>query len=198
MNQWFDVDKDLALDAFGRLVARYSEPVRAYHNLSHIEDVLTIFSREAQLAVNGTVVRLALWYHDVIYDSRAKNNEERSAEFADKELAVLGVKKSLRSEVFHLIMATRHKTPLTTPDEILITDIDLAILGGEPAAYFVYSHAIREEYDWVAPEVYREERIKVLQGFLKRGIYTSPYFREKYGERAKENIEHEIFNLQQA
>lgn len=197
MSLWWESDKDLALDAFGRLVARYSEPGRAYHNIEHIEKVLDEFEEVSRHATNALAIRLALWYHDVIYDPRAKDNELQSAEFAKKELSKFGIGIYLQSEIAQLIMATRHNVPLETPDEILITDIDLSILGKSARAYNEYAKAIRTEYGWVTIDAYRDGRTKVLQGFIDRGVYTSPYFRDKYGAQATANLTREIRELAQ-
>ncbi len=53
--------------------------------------MLEIVETLANFASDQTAVRLAVWFHDAVYDSRAKNNEERSGELATSTLPVLGV-----------------------------------------------------------------------------------------------------------
>jgi len=67
---------------FSNLQTRYSEPHRAYHNLEHIRDCLAQFDRARHLAVYPAELELALWLHDIIYDTHASDNEEKSAQWA--------------------------------------------------------------------------------------------------------------------
>ena len=82
---------------------------------------------------------LAAWLHDVIYDSRASDNEERSAEYAHNVLKRLGVSRDVREEVARLILLTRtHETSPDDTDGQILLDADLAILGEDEAAYDAY------------------------------------------------------------
>src|SRR5687767_15395590 len=66
----------------GALIARYSEPHRAYHNIRHIEECFHALAPAAHLAERLAEVHLALWFHDAIYDPRGKDNEQASADLA--------------------------------------------------------------------------------------------------------------------
>src|SRR4051794_1424217 len=80
---------EAAREVFADLVRRYGEPTRYYHTLDHIAAVLdTILQIEP---VPSQPLLLATWLHDVIYNSRAGDNEERSAEYASALPAALGV-----------------------------------------------------------------------------------------------------------
>ena len=65
--------------SFEYLRAHYTAPDRFYHNLDHVMDVLVTVEQLVFHARNPNAVRLAAWLHDVIYDSKASNNEEQSA-----------------------------------------------------------------------------------------------------------------------
>ena len=39
----------------------------------------------------SSAAQLAAWYHDAVYDPKAKDNEARSAELAERELGALGL-----------------------------------------------------------------------------------------------------------
>lgn len=62
---------------YNDLVTRYSESHRAYHTLAHIQHCLDEFEQVRHLIANPDAVELALWYHDAIYDTKAKDNEEK-------------------------------------------------------------------------------------------------------------------------
>src|SRR5262245_82205 len=84
--RWSEFARTLALtDApgmFAAVVRQYAQPPRAYHNLGHIAHCLEEFDRARRLARNPLAVEGAIWFHDAIYDSRAADNESRSAEWA--------------------------------------------------------------------------------------------------------------------
>ena len=117
---------------------------------------------------NEPALLLAAWFHDAIYDSRAKDNEERSADLAAEMLAEMSVADVI-AEVRRLILLTKTHDPADSDHAgQLLVDADLAILGTEPAEYQAYATAIREEYAWVPEEAYRAGRRAVLENFLRR------------------------------
>src|SRR4051794_22476684 len=75
----YGVIPDAAYPVFDRLVAAYSEPHRHYHNLEHIAEMLRVVDRLSKFAADPDAVRLAVWFHDAVYDPRAKDNEKLSA-----------------------------------------------------------------------------------------------------------------------
>lgn len=70
------------------LERRWSEPHRAYHALPHLAHCLDELDGARDLADDPLAVELALWCHDAVYDTRAQDNELRSAELA-ADLAIL-------------------------------------------------------------------------------------------------------------
>lgn len=181
-----------AEEIWATLSRHYTEPHRHYHNARHIEHCLAEFSAVSPLAQRPQAVAIALWFHDVIYDPRAKDNEEQSALLAERFLA----DPALAQEVRALILATRHVAEPTTPDAALIVDLDLCILGQPRARYEEFEKEIRAEYAWVSPADYAAGRTAVLQGFLRRPhIYTTATLHEKYEAAARENLAWAIAQL---
>lgn len=170
-------------ELFDAIMDAYEEPHRAYHTEQHIEECL--------LHLDGygghePEVELALWFHDAVYDPKAHDNEERSAEWAVRELKD---DPSLAETVKRLILVTRHDAVPDAPDEQLLTDIDLSILGAPPERFEDYERQIRREYIWVPEEIYRRERAKVLQRFRDRKyIYSTEYFRDLLEAQARRNL----------
>ena len=76
----FHVPVELCESAFDQICRDYYSLGRYYHTLDHIADVLKTVSQLIDLATDPVAVRVAAWYHDCIYDSRASDNEECSAE----------------------------------------------------------------------------------------------------------------------
>lgn len=131
--------------AFSDLAARYSHPDRHYHTLEHIANMLDAL--EGICPAAGTVLSLAAWFHDAVYDSRARDNEERSAELARSVLPGLGVSAAVVAEVVRLILLTKcHQVAATDGPGCALIDADLAILGATSDEYDRYAAAIRREY----------------------------------------------------
>lgn len=170
---------------------------RPYHNLDHIAECLGQLDA-VKVSFDTYPVEVALWYHDVIYDPKRKDNEQWSAEFAINDMRDLDAPHSLRRGVTELIMATKHDKVLDSPQEQLIVDIDLHTLGRSWEEYQAYSNAIRREYAWVTEDDYVKGRAAVLQTFLDRPqIYYTDHFRQLYEEPARRNLAAEIVSLNQ-
>ena len=174
---------------FESLVAGYAVPPRAYHNLHHIADCLEELEPTKAVAGNLEAVEVALWFHDIVYDSKAKDNEERSAAMAFAFINGAKLSSSFDDAVKALILATKHTAPPVGADAGLIVDIDLSILGQAPETFDEYELQIRREYDWVADDAFAAGRSAVLKSFLARpAIYTTGYFHDKYEAAARKNL----------
>lgn len=166
-------------DVVELLKARYAEPHRKYHTLEHIEHCLREF--DPRQAREPEAVEAAIWFHDAVYDTRRHDNEEKSAELL---LSLLPEAK----RAAELVLVTKHHRA-STPDETLLVDIDLAILGQPAERFDRYEREIREEYAWVPEAIFREKRGQILQGFLDRPfIYGTEFFRATYEAAARANL----------
>jgi predicted metal-dependent HD superfamily phosphohydrolase len=179
------------------LTACYTEPHRAYHTLDHVRDVLSWVQFLRPWAADPTGVQLAGWFHDAVYNPRAKDNEEQSARMAKTRLTALRLPSQTTQGVCRLILLTRHHlTTMDDRDGEVLLDADLAILGAPAEEYENYARAIRLEYAWVPEPNYRVGRCQVLHSFLERGrIYvTQPMF-EHREQQARINLQNEVATL---
>src|SRR5688572_7603457 len=55
------------------IIAKYSEKHRFYHNLSHIHALLSTAETFREKISDFDAVRLAAWFHDVIYEPKNSN-----------------------------------------------------------------------------------------------------------------------------
>src|SRR5690606_28814364 len=134
-------------------------------------------------------VEIALWFHDAIYELRANDNEHRSAEWAVDEMTKGGALFEQTQRVHALIMATCHAAAPNEPDQQLLVDIDLAILGADAVRFAGYQAQVKAEYSWLPPLIYETKRKEVLKGFLDRvWIYSTHHFRERYEQQARVNL----------
>lgn len=188
-------------DTYQSICAAYNEPHRHYHNASHIEAVLSAFdavnhATASEAFENPLCVEMALWFHDVIYKPFSSSNEADSAAWAVAFLRDNGVSQSRIDAVESLIMATLHSHPATRPDERVIVDIDLGILGAEPEAYQRFERNVRKEYRAVPGFLYRKKRRQLLASFLERPrIFSHDYFYQRLESQARLNLTDAIEQL---
>ncbi len=175
------------------LLGRWSEPQRHYHDLEHLAEVLTALDELTADAVPATV-QLAAWFHDAIYDPRAHDNEERSAELAAKALPAAGLASEDVSEVVRLVRLTATHDPASDDaDGMLLCDADLAILGSSPTRYERYVADVREEYAHVPDAEFRAARDRILQRFVDRSrIYRTDAGRARWESAARRNVTAEL------
>ncbi len=194
----FDENKKVeAKELFKKIAEEYQAENRKYHNFEHIEKMITFLQAYEQEIQDGTGMKLAAYFHDIVYDTKVKDNEEQSAQYAQNYLTRLGIPDDTVNHVLALIRATtKHEIIESDTDSAFFLDADLAILGSNEEKYDKYATKIREEYAWVSDKEYKAGRIKVLEGFLNR---PTIYFTEEAGkeleQRARRNIEREITRL---
>ena len=182
--------------AWRDLSARYGEPHRAYHTLRHIAQCLGEFDAVRTLARDPSVVELALWYHDAVYDPRKRDNEERSADLASAAAASMGFAPARAQAAAALIRVSTHRKAAEEPDARLFADIDLSILGQPAALFDEYERQVRVEYGWVPEADFRAGRAAILKSFVERPfLYGTPAFREKYEAAARRNLADSIRRL---
>ena len=185
---------------FADLCRRYAEPPRSYHTFSHVARMLLTVNEWQPVASveDAAAVRLAVWFHDAVYDSRRNDNEDQSARLARAALTAWCVPEAVAGRVERLILATKSHD-IDADDSLvgLFLDADLEILGSPPEEYARYGRAIREEYSWVTDEDYRVGRVGVLRLFLQRErIYRTPALIDLWEEPARQNLNAEIARLQ--
>lgn len=178
---------------FDALVHHYSEPHRHYHTLEHLDACLRHLAGHQVLAQRPHEVALALWFHDAIYAIGATDNEQRSADWARSAMRAQACAEDAADRVHALVMVTRHDQPPRTPDEALLLDVDLAILGAPAALFDAYEQQIVHEYRSVPAAAFRSNRRRILQGFLDRPrIYHTAAFHDAREAQARTNLARSI------
>jgi predicted metal-dependent HD superfamily phosphohydrolase len=193
---WAELGLTARMELHADLRKRYSERHRSYHTLHHLAECLELLAKTRALAEEPNEVEIALWFHDAIYEPRRGDNEERSAKWAAREIRRAGGDLAQQQRLSALVMVTKHDGEAQTPDEALLSDIDLAILGVGPKRFEEYERQIREEYAYVPTAQFRPGRRKVLTAFLERPrIYYTDWFRERYEAAARRNLERSLARL---
>lgn len=182
--------------------AAYAVPPRAYHDFGHVREVLRHY--DAVAAGPGWVqpdeVRLAVLYHDAIYEPGRKDNEARSAAFAVADIARwlpdAGIDAGRVAALIELTARHGSFSPAdfgktaVADDTCHFLDCDMAILGAEPAVFDAYDRAIAAEYRGHVPDwLFRINRRRFLKALLARPrIFLSGFFHERLDAQARANL----------
>ena len=180
----------------------YTGKNRHYHNIDHIFRMVGIWECNYSLFKNPDAIFVAIIYHDIVYNPKAKDNEGKSARFfINKVQPHLNIDFNEPGVVIRAIFASRHteesKTFLTADgsdqDIQLFLDFDLEILSTRhESEYEWYRLGVRKEYSHVPLKKYKEGRKAVLESFLKRKeIYLTQTFKINE-KKARKNLRNEI------
>lgn len=146
-----------------------------YHNLAHIAELLSAFYRGKWEHPDD--VFYAIWYHDLVYNTKALNNEQKSVAAFLKDQSFN--ERIDLDNVCKLIMATDYSKPC--PDDLDCRNfrtIDTNIIFSDPDTIREYEYAIRKEYSWVSEKRYYYYRRKIMKAL---GAPYVPYpDREQY------------------
>ena len=199
INKWMEMMNHFGFskheDEYEMILKAYSQSHLKYHNVKHINDCLQKCALQEETN-NNKELHFAFWYHDVVYKPLKKDNELKSADLATKFLKGEGASQELIERIKNLIMATLHHQNPKNQEEAFMMDIDISILGSRKDIYLEYTNQIREEYKMVPWFMYKKKRKEILTMFLKKEkLYFTEFFRSKYEEQARINIEEEIRSL---
>ena len=177
-NQFFDLDISIVLD-------QYSKDENKYHTLSHIDYCLKEVSQTfCKLNVFDTpvsslqfeAIKLAILFHDAIYDPQKTDNEEKSVEFFNQ---FCNKTKQVKSEIVNLvkpaILATKsHKLPNSVDQynsnsvvNAITVMADLSVFYMTTYHFDLYDDQIRNEYSFVHEKIFKSARKTILNTFLQ-------------------------------
>jgi predicted metal-dependent HD superfamily phosphohydrolase len=190
--------RDDVAGAGANLLGRWAEPHRAYHDLAHLEEVLTRIDLLADEAEDADAVRLAAWFHDAVYDPKLTDNEERSAWLATTVLHRLQVPEPTVAQVARLVRVTAtHEVVDGDRDAAVLCDADLAILAATTARYSTYVEGVRREYTHVDDASFARGRAAVLRGLVAHEpLFRTAYGREHWESGARANVLTELAHLE--
>ncbi len=193
----YTTDDRLAMQLWKEIEENYSNKKRHYHSLIHLENLLQhLFAIKKQIE-NWDTILFSLYYHEIIYNPLKTNNEEKSAEFAENRMQLIGVPQLTIENSVHQILATKKHLLSVDNDTNIFTDADLSILGQPWNVYANYYKQVRNEYSLYPDLIYKPGRKKVLQHFLQmERIFKTDVCFTAFELQAKENLQKELELLQ--
>jgi predicted metal-dependent HD superfamily phosphohydrolase len=185
-----------ATGAGQRLLDAWADPRRTYHCVAHLRDVLTRVEELAVYADDADAVRLAAWYHDAVY-AGLPDDEERSAQYAEQELAALGVAPQMVDEVARLVrMTVTHDPARGDRNGEVLSDADLSALAVPAEDYRRNTAVIRAEYAHIPDEVFRKGRVQVLVALLASpALFRTDHGYQEWEDAARANMRAELADL---
>lgn len=194
-------DSQITENAFDLLVRAYTDPTRHHHTLRHIEEMLVFASMFVQHLKDPKSVKLAIWLHDVVYDTKSNTNEEDSAQSAFELLTNLGIPSDMIAKVVTYILATKHHSldiDSSNDDLAYFLDFDMAILGAPFERYDRYASDVAQEFAWArdleGKDVFTPARIQFIQQTLQRPIFNTQVMSE-FETQARLNLSRELERL---
>ncbi|GAA4731614.1 HD domain-containing protein [Flavisolibacter ginsenosidimutans] len=190
-------DRQAAAQRWSEIETAYTDKQRYFHNLSHIEQMLSsLHAVKAQIDDWDTIV-FAVFYHDFIYDVvryvNENDNEDLSADEAGNLLKEIGFVPAKIDRCRQHILATKHHKQSSDGDTNFIMDADLLILGQPWEVYKEYMNNIRKEYEVYPDNIFYAGRTHVLKNFLQtERLFKTDYFHQRFENAAKENIQREL------
>jgi predicted metal-dependent HD superfamily phosphohydrolase len=154
------------------ILKRWQEPHRKYHTLTHLSDLynqIQKLSNSTDISLTNIekdMLYLISAFHDIIYDPKRSDNEERSAKlFLDVS------KKSPYPERIHeiaeIIRDTKTHQP-RTPLSKQFSEMDMSIVLAPFSELEVWEEGIRYEYQHVPSLLYKIGRGRFLKKMIKQ------------------------------
>ncbi len=177
------------------LIRLYSQPERQYHTPRHLCHCLQQLDLASALMEDPGAVEIALWFHDIIFEPDAPDNEAQSAALfrraADKQFP-----QDCIDKVSDMILATVHCEPPQAQDARYLCDIDLSSLGFPWERFLEDSAAVRAEQTGTTDAQFYSAKIRFFSSLLERpSIFLTDFFRNRYERGARENMQHHIVQL---
>lgn len=185
---------DAARREFAAIAVCYDEGHRRYHNRAHLEELFALYEGCKHLMKDREAVIAAVFYHDLVYNPRSSVNEEESARRAVSFLPGLGFSPAFAERVGEMVLCTKtHDCPEDDGDAKLFIDMDMAILGSDPARYRAYARAVREEYSCFDDRTFYGARLNrfLIPTLSKPRLFLTDLFENRYGEQARKNMAEE-------
>lgn len=172
--------------ALGRdLLARWGEPHRDYHGISHLVaglDVLGAFEARP-------VEIVAWWFHDAVHHNDSPWDEQKSADLARSALPGL-VAPDYLNEVPRLVLLTINHDPAADDSAgQRVCDADLAMIAADRPAYLRTLAALRRERTTLNDIEWDALRINTTGRLLNREwLFHTPHARTEWEQPARRNL----------
>lgn len=144
-----------------KILDRYDESHRFYHNWNHIEYMFQIALKEDILLTDE--LSLAIIFHDIIYDPKFKDNEEQSADLFYSLIK--------NDEIKQAILDTKTHKNFSSELSKKLCYLDLHNIYNDFEVFYNNSYNVFKEYQFVDFSIYKKKRREFLELYHVDPIY---------------------------
>lgn len=138
---------------------------RIYHNINHLTDVISAVEKNIWFDDLDTgekhALLLAAFAHDIVYDFKRSDNEDKSIEYFKKHY--IGKSQGIKDAVCELIETTKYRFRPINKLKKIFWEADNDKFKSGYRNLLKYEKQIRQEYSFVPEKEYKENRIKFLK-----------------------------------
>lgn len=151
--------------AFEEIIYRWTEPHRHYHNIQHLDDILSLICRDRNRyhTRDNICMALAALFHDAVYEPLSKTNEEASADLM-RQFCSKAYSASDIDFVEKMILHTKDHTQ-PADDWIIARFLDYDINGllyGDVGSLLSAERRIFKEFQMVPYPIYIRHRTEFM------------------------------------
>ena len=154
------------------ILSMWNESHRSYHNLNHLNDLISQINENKSKYSEKEYEKLILTalFHDVVYDTASKTNEEDSANFLIE--CAVDKKNSDILDVKQMILDTKTHNSTTNLSESF-NKYDMNIVERDFDQLLEWERGISEEYSIYSKEEYKMGRLKFLESLLDKYTHNT-------------------------
>lgn len=176
------LEKYLTKDNIAYIESKWREPHRVYHDLEHLSNILELIERaKDQKSLTDEQFEdlvLIAFFHDVIYDTHGKNNEEQSAELF-RQMCGGTIDPARFKTIYSAIMDTEYKGDFyamaSSPESQMFMQFDLdGLVNGNLSRMITDEKKVFKEFGFVDFATYKEVRLNILKGLEEKLNQMNP------------------------
>lgn len=152
------------------LLSMWNESHRHYHNLNHLNDLISQINENTHTFTDKEYDMLILTslFHDCVYDPMRDDNEEKSAEFFENCCVDKSNPDILK--IKQMIIDTKSHRPSSSRLSNIFISFDMNIVERKYEDLLEWENLISQEYSVYDKKDYKEGRIKFLESLLDKHI----------------------------
>jgi len=171
------------------ILSIWNEGDRHYHNLNHLNKLLEDINNSNLSEIETDILIIVALFHDIVYDVKNRNNEEKSSEFflnccGDKSnpyikiisQIILDTKthsisdEFLNKDISDKNLSNKNFKDLYSKMSKLFCGLDMSICESSYDELLEWEEGIYDEYKVFGNQIYKEHRLKFLESLLDKYV----------------------------
>lgn len=178
------------MDRLDILTKCYTEPHRRYHTLEHIAHMFST-AREFGIVLTEAQ-KLAIWWHDAVYEPGSVLNENQSIALMMKTEKLTDDKLLLTA--VDIIWDTKHEKPPKNEESAIVCDLDMYGFADVFDRTYRMQQQVYAEFSHIPRDEFRKGRLEFLNKLKDTPIFYSEVFKN-YRGKAIHAIDKEIKDI---